>query len=132
MTLPNTTINTHAPRQPLSRLTLYRLKRVRAEHLVAVAEMEDQYNEKVRAILGNDRPATLALRKQETGNWMYWPWMRRGRWPGMLKQSPAPSIANTFDSELTPYPGTPKPWWLTNIGRSLLVRHGYKPTGMER
>lgn len=121
---PDTTISTHAPRQVLSRLTLYRLKRAKADYAMAATELEDQYNEKIRAILGNDRPATAALRNFESANWRYWPWSRRA---GQRKEQPSLAIANTFDNQLTPYPGTPKPDWLVSIA-SLLRRHGYKQT----
>jgi len=132
MSNPDTVIHTNAPRQLLSRLTMYRLKRAKADYLLAVAEQEDQYNERVRAILGNDRASTVALRNQEAGNWKYWPWQLKAARHGQPVKRPAPSIAHTHENELTPYPGTPKPWWFTNIGRSLLMRHGYKPAGAAR
>lgn len=116
MSNPETTINTHGPRQSLSRLTLYRLKRAETDYLVAAAEMKDAYQEKVRAILSNDRQATADLRQHYPANYKF---RRRN------SQQPSLAIVNTHDNELTPYPGTPAPNWLVNIGW-LLQRHGYK------
>lgn len=122
MSNPETIIHTHAPRQALSRLTLYRLKRARADYRMAAAELEDRYQEQVRAILSNDRQATADLRQKIPANYRF---NRKG------SQQPSLAIANTFDNELSPYPGTPAPWWLVSI-KSLLMRNGYKPAGKLR
>lgn len=111
-------VHTHAPKQLLSRLTLYRLKRAKADYLMAAADLEDRYQEKVRAILGNDRQATEDLRNGVPANYRF----IRNR-NGFASEA----IVNTNDSTLTPCPGAPRPYWMVSIA-SLLHRHGYKQT----
>lgn len=58
-------VSTHQPRQHLSRLGQFRLKDAARRRDLAIADAHDNYAREVRAILGQDRAATLAYREAQ-------------------------------------------------------------------
>lgn len=112
------TINAYQPRQHLSRLGQWRLKRAKRDLADAIAAAEERYNRAVATILSTDRDAVIALRRGERANWRHW---------GSKWREPVQVLANVFGTAMPAISptGAPDPRWIC-FPAQLLRRHGYR------